>query len=409
MSDKAPPANEQPDANEPNELRAQLLELSKKHELTRQREAQLRQIIDLLPDYVFATDSEGRFLIVNETLASAYGRSVEQVVGQLEQDLTPDSAQSARLLADNAEVLHTGQPKFVPEQTVVDATGGVITAQIHRIPYVDAVTGQKAVLGVGTDISERKRIEQALLEKQRLEHDLSIARKIQRGLLPTRPPITPGFAVAGWNESADETGGDYFDWLTLPDGRTLFSMGDVSGHGLGSAMIVAVCRAYLRASTTALDTLEQAISRVNGLLEDDLPPNRFIALVVGLLDTSCSTVNLFSAGHGPVLFYKAAEQRVIQWQADDLPLGVARVDECVARQIAFEPNDTLLLVTDGFFEWEDPSGERYGLERLEHIICQSHDRPPDALIAALCADVQRFASGSRQQDDLTAVVVKKLG
>lgn len=371
------------------------------------REARLRQIIDLVPDYIFATDEEGRFLVVNETLAAAYGAKPEQICGRLERDLTPDAAQSQQLLADNAEVLATNEAKFVPEQSVVDVHGRQLVVQIRRIPYQQAGSGERAVLGVATDISERKRYELALRQKERIEHDLEIARRIQRGLLPVGRPELEGFELAGWNRSADETGGDYFDWLTLPDGRIAISMGDVSGHGIGPALIVAVCRAYFRATASSVEGLAAIVDRVNGLLRADLPPDRFVTLVAGLLDPTTASLGLFSAGHGPILFYEAATGTVHSAPADDIPLGVGRGLDGRARTIDFAPGDMLVLITDGFHEWASPSGEHYGLERLSAALGRHAALAPDQLIAALCREVEAFAGGTAQQDDLTAVVLKR--
>lgn len=216
-----------------------------------------------------------------------------------------------------------------------------------------------------------------------------------------------GFELAGWNRSADETGGDYFDWLTLPDGRVAISMGDVSGHGIGPALIVAVCRAYFRASASSGEGLAAIVDRVNGLLRADLPPDRFITLVAGLLDPATASLELFSAGHGPILFYEAARGVVHSAPADDIPLGVARGLDGLARTIRFAPGDMLALITDGLHEWASPSGEHYGLERLSAALHRHAALAPDALIAALCAEVEVFAAGTEQQDDLTAVVLKR--
>jgi PAS domain S-box-containing protein len=385
------------------ELEAELAELHRER-------SQLRQIIDLVPDFIFATDAEGRFLIVNRALAAAYGSTVERVTGLLERDLTPDRAQSDRLLADNAEVLATGRAKFVPEQQVVDALGRRMVVQIHRIPYREAASDRPAVLGVGTDISERKRHEELQREKARVDQELAIARLIQRSVLPVAKPALPGFAIAGWNRSADETGGDYFDWLTLPDGRTLLCVGDVSGHGVGPALIVAACRAYFRATAHASRTLAEAISRANQLLSADLPENRFVTLAVGLLDGASGRLELFSAGHGPILLYDASAAEVHAWPADDPPLGllVGDVPEGAARVLELDPGDALVLVTDGFFEWADPAGQLYGVERLRAAVRAHAALGPEELIAALYDDVRRFAGGTRQADDLTALVLKRL-
>lgn len=409
MDGSSPPADD-PQAHQSIEVCQQrIADLERRLDELQRSESQLRQIIDLVPDYIFAADAQGRFILVNEALARAYGLTVDQVRGAVEIDLTPDPRQSHRLMADNQEVLKSGKPTFIPEQSVVDAHGNRMTVQIRRIPYTEAGTSRCAVLGVATDITERKLFEKTRREKERIQRDVDIARRIQRGLLPVDTPDLPGFSIAGWNQSADETGGDYFDWLELPDGRLVFSIGDVSGHGIGPAMIVAVCRAYFRASTSSLSTLEEAFGRVNALLMHDLPPNRFVTVAAGLLDPAQARLQIFSAGHAPLLFYNAREDRVISWPADDLPLGIS--DEMgadsQAREIAFSPGDALVLVTDGFFEWEDENNEQFGTDRLSAAIRRHGQKDPEQIIAGLYNDVKRFVGETRQKDDLTAVVLKR--
>ncbi len=255
-------------------------------------------------------------------------------------------------------------------------------------------------------------VDQGMKARQKLdkiERDLDIARQIQRGLLPTKIPNTPGFEIEGWSQPADQTGGDYFDWMELPDGATLITLADVTGHGIGPALIVAVCRAYMRAATVDLGVaLEQAVSRVNDLLQVDLPSGRFVTAAVGVLRPDMHEMMLISAGQAPLLFYHAATRKVDMWAADDLPLGIApSITFETARRVRFEPGDALILATDGFFEWANDSGEQYGTQRLEAFVRAHGHEPPKTFIKTLHEDVVAHASGSTQPDDLTVVVMKR--
>ena len=255
-------------------------------------------------------------------------------------------------------------------------------------------------------------VNQGIKTRQKLdkiESDLDIARQIQRGLLPTAIPNAPGFEIEGWSQPADQTGGDYFDWMELPDGGTLITLADVTGHGIGPALIVAVCRAYMRAATVNVGVaLEQAISRVNDLLQKDMPTGRFVTAAVGVLRPADNEMTLISAGHGPLLFYRAASRSVESWVADDLPLGIAAsLTFDAPRRVRFEPGDALVLATDGFFEWPNGHGEQYGTKRLEAFVAaHAHEKPAD-FIQELHADVVAHASGEVQPDDLTVVIVKR--
>src|SRR5262247_3095446 len=126
---------------------------------------------------------------------------------------------------------------------------------------------------------------------ERVNRDLDIARSIQQGLLPSRSPSVSGFEIAGWNQPAEQTGGDYFDWQTLPDGRLAISLGDATGHGIGPALVTASCRAYARARFLSGDT-EGLLDQLNRFLSDDLPENRFVTFAVILLDPAGSRVTV---------------------------------------------------------------------------------------------------------------------
>jgi len=251
----------------------------------------------------------------------------------------------------------------------------------------------------------------ARLRLEKLERDLDLARDIQRGLLPTEAPDTPGFVVEGWSQPADQTGGDYFDWMTLPDGRTLVTLADVTGHGIGPALIVSVFRAYIRAAALGLEqALARSIERVNELLLQDLPAERFVTAVIGVLDPAAHELRMIAAGHGPVVFHRAATSRTEAWPADTLPLGIASgLSLGSPRCVRFEPGDVLVVVTDGFFEWANEAGEQYGTTRLVEFVQQHADRGPAELIAELHRSVLAHAASTEQTDDLTAIVIRRLG
>jgi len=161
----------------------------------------------------------------------------------------------------------------------------------------------------------------------------------------------------------------------------------------------------------AVDTglaLEAVISRVNTLLQLDLPAGRFVTAAVGVLRPDTHEMLLVSAGQAPIFFYRAATGTVESWAADDLPLGVG--DGTIppeARRLTFEPGDALILATDGFFEWANARNEQYGINRLESFVAAHAHESPATFIRSLHADVVAHASGQVQPDDLTVVIVKR--
>ncbi len=244
--------------------------------------------------------------------------------------------------------------------------------------------------------------------KERLERDLNIARSIQQQLLPKKNPAITGYDVAGWNRPADSTGGDCYDFLPVDETHLAFMIADATGHGIGPALIMVECRALVRAMSDMLQDLSEIAGRVNRLLCDDLPDDRFVTICFGVLDASTHTLNHISAGQGPLLLYRAAENKVYSYPASALPMGVMRDAEMtLADPIVFEPGDMLLLLTDGFTEWSTTEGTLYGDERLAELICRHAGLGCADLIRVIYDDVRAFCRGSAQMDDLTAVLIKR--
>jgi serine phosphatase RsbU (regulator of sigma subunit) len=244
--------------------------------------------------------------------------------------------------------------------------------------------------------------------RAKFEHDMGIARSIQQGLLPKAPPEVEGFDIAGWNRPADETGGDYFDWLPVTDGRLALTIADVTGHGIGPAICMASCRAYARAALAEGPPLQDFLATMNDLLYEDLPLERFVTMAAGLLDPADATLELISAGHGPLLFYLSAEDRFRSYDAQGLPLGMMpRLQYGSPQMLTFAPGDILVFVTDGFVEWANFEDEDFGQRRLTAVIRKNRHRPSSAIVHALYTAVLEFAGTKPQLDDLTVIVVKR--
>ena len=246
-------------------------------------------------------------------------------------------------------------------------------------------------------------------EVEQIRGELETARTIQQGLLPSEVPRLTGYDVAGWNQPADQTGGDYFGWQNLPDGRVAFTLADVTGHGIGAALVAATCHAYTRAGMAEQSDLSPILGQLNRLLCDDLPPGKMVTFVAAALDPADGCVDLLSAGHGPLLLYTASDDRVQGFAAHGIPLGVfPTMPYGPPQKIRLAAGDLLVLVTDGFFEWENAAREDFGIPRLHDAIRAARHLPASQIISNLHEDVLRFAGGTRQLDDLTAVVVKRL-
>ena len=241
-----------------------------------------------------------------------------------------------------------------------------------------------------------------------VERELKVVADIQRSLLPGESPKILGFEVSGWNLPADETGGDFFDWQFLPDGKLLVALADVTGHGIGPALLAAVCRAYARANFSLSSDLFRAMTRINADIGNDLTQGRFVTFVAAICQPDSPHVDLLSAGHGPLFVYFLHEDRFQEMKAQGLPLGVSsELDSEPPVHLEMKPGDMLLLITDGFLEWENSSREQFGVKRMEEVIRGCKEKAPEEIIQTLYKAVIAYSGGTPQKDDLTAVVVKR--
>ncbi len=244
-------------------------------------------------------------------------------------------------------------------------------------------------------------------EKERITAKLNIARDIQRGLLPKEPPVAAGFDIAGWSEAADETGGDFYDWIETPRGDIVLVLADVTGHGVGPSLMAAVCRAYARATLVDDSPIEPLIERLNRLVHGDSKAGQFVTFFAGVLEPESRRLTILSAAHGPILVYRALDRRVVETPTHGLPLGIVQeLGTDPGTRLTLEPGDVLMVVSDGFFEWANAEGEQFGHERLAAELLAGASSGSMEIIERLRAAVYRFTTGTVQPDDMTALVVR---
>jgi serine phosphatase RsbU (regulator of sigma subunit) len=291
-------------------------------------------------------------------------------------------------------------------------TGFTVTQT--AVVYFALVLLIMGALAAGVAGEIRAHVKAALREAEtqhqlkQVEHELQIARSIQQSLLPKVRPNIEGFQVAGWSRTADDTGGDFYDWKRMPDGRWFIVLADVTGHGIGPAILASVCRAYSRASFNVRDSLETILKNINLSFAEDLTPERFATFVAAVCQEHGDEVELVSAGHGPIFVYSSEKQSFSILPAQTLPLGILpELWEAIPVRVQMKPGDLVILITDGFLEWENRTGEQFGAERLAAVVQQFIQREPEVIVAELYDSVLNFAQGTPQQDDLTAVLIKR--
>lgn len=265
-----------------------------------------------------------------------------------------------------------------------------------------------AALGAHAAVAlEQARLIEAFVEKQRMEASLKLAQTIQMSMLPTESPTVEGFEVHGWSVACDETGGDYFDYLDLPDGRLGLVIGDVSGHGLGAAMYMATARAALRSLTMNEEDPATILYQLNKRLENDMHEGNFMTLFFGILDPESRTMRYTSAGHDEPLLYRAADESFLALESTGMPLGMMDdMDFPEGQTTLFEEGDVLLLATDGVLEAMDEREEQLGRDRMQQTLADYHDRSAEEITAAVRECTYEFMGNAPQRDDITIVTIK---
>lgn len=251
-----------------------------------------------------------------------------------------------------------------------------------------------------------------LRERDKLKASLIAAREIQENLLPREAPRVAGLEIAGVSDYCDETGGDYYDYWTLPGGRQVaVALGDVSGHGVGSALLMAAARMNLRSlSAQGSDNLGRLFTEMNSHLCRDVPPGKFLTLFFAILDLDTGTLRWVSAGHDPALLYRAKAGDFEELRAGGLPLGIedgVEYDEGETRPLA--PGDMLVVGTDGIWEARNETLDLFSHDRYVESVRSLRDHSAADVCRHMLARVHAFRGASPQLDDITLIVAKVAG
>jgi phosphoserine phosphatase RsbU/P len=241
-------------------------------------------------------------------------------------------------------------------------------------------------------------------ERQRMEQEINIARDIQQALLPRNVHDFPYMAVTGCNFPSLSVGGDYFDVFSLTDERIAFLLADVSGKGLGAALLTTMLQGLL-ASLTLGTELGRVFNHVNRFLCDHAEIGRYATLFFGILDKE-GNLDFVNAGHpSPFLVRRGVAEDA--FKEGSFPVGLVPEAEYVVSKHRLEPGDTLVLFSDGVTEAMDPEDELYGMNRLREVLTgTTDDCPLEVLKKSVLESVETFTRGARQADDLTLLLVR---
>ena len=296
---------------------------------------------------------------------------------------------------------------IVPMQIQGKTKGLIILGKrVNNIDYTDSdiefifSVGSLAIISM-----ENRRLFREALEKQKMEEELDLAREIQRNLLPQKIPDYKSFDIAAINISSKQVGGDYYDIIELDKDDCCIAIADVSGKGVPASLLMANMQAFLQVICRQNTPLDEATGLINDLISSNTSDGRFITFFWGILNDITKTFNYVNAGHNPPLLIR--DGKIIKLEIGGMILGVMKtLIPYKSESIQLQADDVLIMFTDGISEAMNRKGEEFSDARLEKISLGVVNENADSILKKIQCEVQNFADGANQSDDITLVVVK---
>jgi serine phosphatase RsbU (regulator of sigma subunit)/predicted ester cyclase len=247
-------------------------------------------------------------------------------------------------------------------------------------------------------------IEQQARERERVEQDLRVARRIQQASLPKEVPELEGWQIKPHYQPAREVGGDFYDFLELEDGRLGLVVGDATGHGVPAALVMSTTCGMLRAVALSVNSPGEVLARVNEALSARIPPSMFVTCFYGVLEPSSGSFAYANAGHD--LPYLRRGSGAEELRARGMPLGLMPEMSYEEKEAMLGAGEAVLFYSDGLVEAHDPEGEMFGFPRLQTLVAQYADE--GALVDCLMERLHSFVGeGWEQEDDITLVTLQR--
>jgi PAS domain S-box-containing protein len=360
------------------------------------RIALLSRAVEQTADSVLVSDRDGIIEYVNPAFEETTGYTWNEAVGQTPRILKSGQHDQAFYRTLWTEIL-AGRPF---RGTLVNRKKcGEIYWASQTITPITADDGSIAhFVSVLRDITEARRQDEQ-------EVNVRLARNVQQEFYKVGLSV-PGLDIAAAAHPAEETGGDYFDFIEAPGGCCYAVIGDASGHGLGAALVMTMTRAYVRSFAAMELDAGQILTRVNAMLAADLEGNRFVTLLLLRIDPAGHTLSYASAGHVPGFVLDGLGGVAFEMAATGPPMGLFPGCEFTSASVSLAPGDLIMLLTDGVTEAWTSADEEFGMERAIECVVAIRERPAGQVAEGLCLAAREFAGDEPQHDDMTAVVVK---
>ena len=258
---------------------------------------------------------------------------------------------------------------------------------------------ESLAIHISIAIENARLFQKERFEKERMSGELKDARSIQSNLFPKDPPEIPGFRITGICLPCLEVGGDWYDFIPFPDGRLGIVLADVSGKGMGAALLMSSTRSLLRLVANSNLSPKEVLKKLNEILLKDFPSTRFVTMIYAVLDPKKQTLIFSNAGHLNPLFIDSSGTNFLE-TAEGLPLGISE-STFSEIEVKFSPGSRIVFYSDGVTEAMNSISDEYGSERLI-----KHFKNPSASVKSIVDDVNEFTQGQQQFDDVTVVMIE---
>jgi sigma-B regulation protein RsbU (phosphoserine phosphatase) len=247
-----------------------------------------------------------------------------------------------------------------------------------------------------------------VIEKERMEEELTIAKDLQVSMLPAECPQIPGFEIAAFSESAREVGGDFYDFIEISEDKSGIVIGDVTGKSVSGALVMSASRSIFRMLGEEKLTVSESMMRANRRTKKDIRTGMFVALLYAVLRAKDKSLSLCSAGQTQPIFHSASsgETALVQTEGDTFPLGILDEAQYEETQLQLKAGDKVILYTDGIVEAMNEEEEMFGFDRLLEVVQKSQTKTAEALLEEINSSVNEFAGGATQHDDITIIVIQ---
>lgn len=330
-----------------------------------------------------------------------------------------------RILKDNIPVMTLRQPgmcigelALITEETRSASVETVEPSALLRISRDDFYRALEADPSIARGVfgALDRKLRENLVFQMRVERreiarkeSLRMAAEVQQSLLPKQGVVLPRICTAGYCRPADLVGGDYYDYLELPDSKLAIFFADVMDHGLHSAMLMAMLKSGLHAQMRFNPSVEGVLRAVHRIVDEDVGIFIYLSCCYVLFDPVAQQIEYLNAGNPPMLLYRAADKQTLELESTLSPPGLLPADtetEFAPIEVPWRPGDILLVYSDGLSEAQNAAGQMYGVERIKGLLHGASDLGPQAILNAILADLEHFLVNGRAKDDLTLVAAK---